>query len=121
MVRVMVGGAGFSDNHPLPNFDLVLSMKTNPQQQPTLQKQGGVNVNETNCPPNYPEGAPRKICGHVAFAELDAEQAYKQALAYAATGDARYAEESLKIMLAWATTNRVWGVKHKNGPLEAAW
>jgi hypothetical protein len=74
-----------------------------------------------NCPSNYPEGAPTNVCGHVAFAEMDAQAAYKQAMAYAISGDERHARNSLDIMLAWARTNKVFGLRNKNGPLEAAW
>jgi hypothetical protein len=51
--------------------------------------------------------APQSICGHVAFIELDAQMSYKQALAWWATGDERYANNALRIIDAWASTNQV--------------
>lgn len=47
--------------------------------------------------------------------------AYKYAMAYIATGNARYAEQSLNITRAWATTNKIFGLRNRNGPLEAGW
>lgn len=54
-------------------------------------KWSGFNTGRVVCPANYPAGAPTAICAHTSFVELDAQQAYKQALASWATGDARYA------------------------------
>ena len=53
--------------------------------------------------------------------QLDGQQAYRQALAYWATGDTTHADNSLSIIKAWATTNKQWGVIGQNGPLEAGW
>eukprot|EP00775_Hariotina_reticulata_P012621 gene12621-12751_t len=88
-----------------------------------LAKYGGVNDAQAGgpCPVNYPAGAPRQICGHVSLVELDAQEAYKQALAYFATGDARHADVALKILDSWAAINRVFGHLEGNGALEAAW
>lgn len=47
--------------------------------------------------------------------------ALKQALAWHATGDERYANNALRIIDAWATTNKEFGLQRENGPLEAAW
>ncbi|GBF87978.1 hypothetical protein Rsub_00690 [Raphidocelis subcapitata] len=82
---------------------------------------GGWNVDNRTCPKNYPLGAPVHVCGHVAFAEMDAQAAYKQAMAYAITKDDRHAKNAMKIVTAWAKTNKKFGLKSKNGPLEAAW
>lgn len=43
--------------------------------------------------------------------------AYKQALAFAATGDEGHAETAQRIMEGWAAVNSVWGLQHENGPL----
>ena len=47
--------------------------------------------------------------------------AYKYAMAYLATGDERHAELALRVVGEWARTNTVFGLKGKNGPLEAGW
>jgi len=47
--------------------------------------------------------------------------AYRQAVAYAATGDERHAKKAMHIIQAWATTNKEFGPEDRNGPLEAAW
>jgi hypothetical protein len=82
---------------------------------------GGLTRNRSLCHPNYPAGADPLRCGHVAFVELDATQAYKAATAYAATRDGRYADVAARILNAWATINKEFGVPQGNGPLEAAW
>lgn len=46
---------------------------------------------------------------------------YKQALAYHATKDIRYAQTVFAVVNAWANTNKAWGMASQNGPLEAAW
>lgn len=46
---------------------------------------------------------------------------YKQALAYRATKDVRYAQNAFAAVHAWASTNRAWGMPSQNGPLESAW
>jgi hypothetical protein len=43
--------------------------------------------------------------------------AYKQALAFAATGDVEHAETAQRIMEGWAAVNKVWGLQYENGPL----
>jgi hypothetical protein len=43
--------------------------------------------------------------------------AYKQALAFAATGDEAHAETAQRIMEGWATVNKAWGLQYENGPL----
>ena len=73
------------------------------------------------CPRNYPANAPATMCGHVAFIEMDASMSYKSAMAYAATGDERYAIQAMGAVQAWAKTNVVFGLEERNGPLEAAW
>lgn len=73
------------------------------------------------CPAKYPAAAPLTQCGHYAFVEIDASMAYKSAVAYAATNDDRYAERAVEAIMAWATTNKQFGLSDKNGPLEAAW
>jgi hypothetical protein len=57
----------------------------------------------------------------VAFVELDAQMAYKQAVAHALTGNESYALNALDIVDAWARHNKHWGLQDENGPLEAAW
>jgi hypothetical protein len=100
---------------PQPNTRL-------PKQTPRLPDPPGAWIlDNSTCPPNYPEGAPVSICGHVALIELDAKQAYKHAAAYAATRDARHAEDALRIIRAWASANKEFGIRNKNGPLEAGW
>lgn len=48
--------------------------------------------------------------------------AFKQALAFWATGDARHAATALRIMGGWAAVNKVFGpAMDGNGALEAAW
>lgn len=75
----------------------------------------------STCPANYPKDAPLTQCGHYAFVELDATMAYKNAVAYAATGDERFAVRAMEAVQAWARTNKVFGLAERNGPLEAAW
>ena len=72
-------------------------------------------------PPNYPATAPKDMSAHTAFVELDGQQAYQQALAWWTTDDTRYADNALRIIDAWATTNKQWGIINRNGPLEAGW
>lgn len=43
------------------------------------------------------------------------------AAAFAATGNAGYAQQAAAAIRAWATTNRAFGISYRNGPLEAAW
>jgi hypothetical protein len=75
----------------------------------------------TTCNANYPAGAPPKECAHISLVEIDGTLAYKQALAYMATKDTRHAQQALGTLLAWANTNKVFGLHYRNGPLEAAW
>lgn len=84
-------------------------------------KYGGWEVTPPACPANYPAFAPRGICGHISFVEMDGQMMYKQALAYLATKDLRYAQNAFAIANAWANTNKAWGVSSENGPLEAGW
>jgi len=87
---------------------------------------GGVSNPKVIPPPdNYPvrvsstEYAPY---AHIAFVELDGQQAYKQALAWWVTDDTRYADNALNIIRAWGNkqgANQQWG--GDNGPLEAGW
>jgi hypothetical protein len=84
---------------------------------------GGLNdPSQGQCAANYPAGAPRHICGHVSFVELDGQMSFKQALAFWATGHVRHARTALRIMSGWAAVNKVFGpALDGNGPLEAAW
>lgn len=59
------------------------------------------------------------MCSHIAFVELDGQMAFKQALAWAVTGDAAYAATALGIVDRWASRNVEWGICAENGPLEA--
>jgi hypothetical protein len=72
-------------------------------------------------PRNYPSQAPPRKAAHISFVELDGQQVYKQALAWWITGEEKYANNALDIINAWSSTNKVWGITHRNGPLEAAW
>lgn len=67
----------------------------------------GITANASDCPNNYPSGAPLNSCGHVSLVELDAQQTYKQAMAFWATGNAEYAKTALNIIEAWASDNQV--------------
>lgn len=73
------------------------------------------------CAETFDPNAPQHMCGHLSFVELDATMAYKQAMAWWTTGDKRYAEAALDIIAAWAGNRTHWGVKTRNGPLEAGW
>ena len=42
-------------------------------------------------------------------------------MAWYVTRDESYAQQALDTLMAWARTNQVFGLKDKNGPLEAAW
>jgi hypothetical protein len=52
---------------------------------------------------------------------MDGQMVYKQALAYHATKDLRYAQNVFAVVNSWANTNKAWGMASQNGPLEAAW
>eukprot|EP00882_Tetradesmus_deserticola_P015228 GHRQ01016219.1.p1 GENE.GHRQ01016219.1~~GHRQ01016219.1.p1 ORF type:complete len:577 (+),score=184.85 GHRQ01016219.1:303-2033(+) len=82
---------------------------------------GGREADSANCPANFPAGAPRDICGHISFVEMDGQMAIKQAMAYWATSDMRYANNALSIIEAWTNTNAAFGLQKENGPLEAGW
>jgi hypothetical protein len=56
----------------------------------------------TKCPDNFPVGAPRDICGHLALIENDSQMAYRQAMAYVVTGNASYASNAFSIIDSWA-------------------
>lgn len=87
-------------------------------------KYGGNEANAANCPANYPAGtpaAPKGICGHVSFVEMDGQMSMKQAMAYWASSDERYANNALGIIEAWTNTNQQFGLQKENGPLEAGW
>jgi hypothetical protein len=47
--------------------------------------------------------------------------AYRQAVAYVATGQERHAQKSMEIIQAWSKVNKEFGPEDRNGPLEAAW
>lgn len=89
--------------------------------RPPACRWGGVESDLAACPANYPAFAPRAICGHVAWVELDAQMLYKAALAFHATRDSRYAAHVFDTLTAWAARNRGWGLPTQNGPLEAGW
>lgn len=86
---------------------------------------GGLDVKHTGkgqrCADTFDPNAPQQMCGHLSFVELDAVMAYKQAVAWWATGDARHAQAAIDIIAAWAGNSTHWGVKTRNGPLEAGW
>lgn len=84
-------------------------------------KWSGINTDKVVCPQHYPAAAPSILCGHISLVEFDAEQSLKQAVAYLATGQQAYMANALRIVDVWAATNKVWGVKEQNGPLEAGW
>lgn len=88
---------------------------------PCCRRYGGWEQTPPACPANYPAFAPVGICGHISFVELDGQMVYKQALAYLATKDVRYAQNAFAIVNAWANVNKAWGVSSENGPLEAGW
>jgi len=93
-----------------------------PYAMPNVQADyGGANGANTVPPPNYPPTAPKSNAAHISFVELDGNQAYKQALAWWVTNDTRYADNALRIIDGWATTNKQWGIINRNGPLEAGW
>jgi hypothetical protein len=52
---------------------------------------------------------------------MDGQMSYKQAMAALTTRDESYAQNVLSIVDAWARNNKEWGLRHENGPLEAAW
>ena len=78
-------------------------------------------VQQRPCAKSFDPHAPQQLCGHLSLVELDAVMAYKQAVAWWATGDSRHAQIALNITTAWARTNSHQGVKYRNGPLEAGW
>jgi hypothetical protein len=73
------------------------------------------------CAESFDPNAPPQLCGHLSFVELDAVMAYKQAVAWWATGDSRHASAALEIISAWSSNSSTWGMKTRNGPLEAGW
>jgi hypothetical protein len=73
------------------------------------------------CAESFDPNAPPQLCGHLSFVELDAVMAYKQAVAWWATGDSRHASAALDIISAWSSNSSTWGMKTRNGPLEAGW
>lgn len=73
------------------------------------------------CAETFDPNAPQQLCGHLSFVELDAVMACKQAVAWWATGDSRHSANAAEIVAAWARNSSRWGVKTRNGPLEAAW
>lgn len=78
-------------------------------------------LQERLCAASFDPNAPQQLCGHLSFVELDAVMAYKQAMAWWATGDSRHAQTALDIVAAWSSSNARWGVRTRNGPLEGAW
>jgi hypothetical protein len=84
-------------------------------------KWSGLQSTGVPCPANFPASGPRGECGHVSFVELDGQQAFKQAMAYWATNDTRYADIAQRIVEQWSLGNRAFGILNQNGPLEAAW
>ena len=102
-------------NTPLSNYSGPYHVLT------VAMKWSGLDGIGAMCPANYPAGAPRNLCGHLAFVELDAVQAYRQAMAWWATNNTGYANNAQRIIEGWITTNRNWGLLNENGPLEAGW
>jgi hypothetical protein len=92
-----------------------------PHPPPPPRNATGGATDPAACPAAYPSGAPRTLCGHVSLVEIDGMMSYKQAVAFIATGDAAYATAALATLTRWAATNTVFGLRHRNGPLEAAW
>jgi hypothetical protein len=85
---------------------------------------GGVDakpLQQRACAQSFDPNAPQQLCGHISFVELDAVMAYKQAVAWWATGDRRHAETALDIVAAWSGNDTRWGVRTRNGPLEGGW
>ena len=78
-------------------------------------------IKQRVCAETFDPNAPQQMCGHLSFVELDAVMAYKQAVAWWATGDDRHAKAAFEIVAAWTRNSSRWGVKTRNGPLEAAW
>lgn len=92
-----------------------------PQNIDNNNDKGGITANASTCPRNFPAAAGLSHCAHVSFVEVDAAMAYRYAVAYVATGDARHAENAAGVLRAWLSANRAFGLKAANGPLEAAW
>jgi hypothetical protein len=85
---------------------------------------GGIDakpLDERVCSDSFDPEAPQNLCGHLSFVELDAVMAYKQAVAWWATDDDRHLRAAVDIVAAWGSNSSRWGVKTRNGPLEAAW
>jgi hypothetical protein len=102
-------------NTPISNY-------TGPYRMATVaMKWSGWDATGTICPANYPAGAPRGLCAHMSFVELDAVQAYRQAMAWWSTNNTAYANNAQRIIDGWASTNTRWGLLNENGPLEAGW
>lgn len=113
--KVYAGGWSFRTDTPAGDYGGVMPMAK------FEADWGGVAVDDTTCPSNYPAGAPRSLCGHIALVEIDAQMAYKQAAAYAANKNTAHAQQAIRALTSWASTNAVFGLRHRNGPLEAAW
>jgi len=95
---------------------------TGPYSMRSVQiKYSGIENNTATCPSNYPTGAPLNQCGHLSWLELDAVQAYRNAMAWWATNDTQYAINAQRYIQAWVNTNTAWGLAAENGPLEASW
>lgn len=78
----------------------------------------GLNTERTKCSPNYPAEAPQQLCGHLSLVENDGQMAYRQAVAFVATGNVSYAANAFAVINQWAQTNKEMGLLHQNGPLE---
>lgn len=78
-------------------------------------------LSQRMCADSFDPNAPQHMCGHLSFVELDAVMAYKQAVAWWATGDRRHAKTAIDIIAAWTRSNSHFGMKTRNGPLEAGW
>jgi hypothetical protein len=60
------------------------------------------------------------VAGHDDFTG-DSIRIYKHTLAYLITNHIKYANKAIQLMLSWARTCKVFGLKNENGPLEAGW
>lgn len=72
----------------------------------------GADGGRTKCHEKYPKDASQAICGHISLIELDGQMAYKQALAFWATGDEQYARNAFEIIDSWAKVGGVLCCPH---------
>ncbi|GBF99458.1 hypothetical protein Rsub_11944 [Raphidocelis subcapitata] len=83
---------------------------------------GGATKDSSQCSPAYlATRGPASQCHHIALVEIDGAMAYRQALAFLMNGNEGHAAQARAALVAWANTNRAFGLQDRNGPLEAAW